>query len=126
MKNLLEKINKKMNSTENILCTLQCSFDLHVNRNCSRPGLLIATERRMLFYGVPISNFKNEIFEEFLYENISSLTMKKSIFGTRVRMYHNDEYLKFNKIINGDANIFIETVNTLCEQYMGEKNQKRK
>lgn len=53
MQKSLEKIKKQLDSTENILSVLQCSFDLYVNQNSSRPGILVATERRMIFYGPP-------------------------------------------------------------------------
>ncbi|ANC11209.1 MULTISPECIES: PH domain-containing protein [Bacillus cereus group] len=113
MQKSLGKIKEQLDSTENILCTLQCSFDQYVNRNCARPGILVATEQRMIFYGTPFMNFKNEIVEEFLYEGISSFTLKKNIFGIRIRMQYNDEFLKFNKITNADATTFVETVNIL-------------
>ena len=49
MQKSLGKIKEQLDSTENILCTLQCSFDQYVNRNCARPGILVATEQRMIF-----------------------------------------------------------------------------
>lgn len=113
MQKSLKKIKKQLDSTENILSVLPCSFDLYVNQNSSRPGILVATERRMIFYGPPLLNLKNEMVEEFLYEKISSFTWKKSIFGIRIQMEYNEEYLKFNKITNTYATTFVETVNTL-------------
>ena len=79
---------KKLDYDERPLCYLKCSLLTFVCRRGYRPGILIATNKRVFFYELNLGFWHTE---SFLYEDISS----------------NGEEVKICNIISGDVQRFM-------------------
>ncbi|HDR7315641.1 TPA: PH domain-containing protein, partial [Bacillus cytotoxicus] len=74
MNKILKEAKRLLDDQENILATLTCSVTGYiVTNNTPRPGILLATNKRIIFYGQASMHFKNELIEEFKYEKILSI-----------------------------------------------------
>ncbi|CAM3593580.1 PH domain-containing protein [Cytobacillus oceanisediminis] len=94
VKNQVEQL---LQDGENIIECLSCSF---VAYYCLVPqaGYFVATNKRLLFYGIPVSESKKELVEEFAYRKITSIEEKRGITGKHIHMYYNQDVFKFQQI----------------------------
>lgn len=60
--------------------------------------LLAATNKRLLFYGIPASGTTKDLVEEFAYINLTSIEEKRGITGRHIHMYYNQDLYKFQQI----------------------------
>ncbi|PAE26706.1 PH domain-containing protein [Bacillus sp. 7894-2] len=94
LKNQFEHV---MHEDENLIECLSCSLVAHY---CLAPqaGLFAATNKRLLFYGIPVSETKKELVEEFAYSHIASIEEKRGITGKHIHMYYKQDLYKFQQI----------------------------
>ncbi|PYD94876.1 PH domain-containing protein [Bacillus cereus] len=111
MNKILEAAKKLLDDQEIILDTLTCSVTGYiVTNNAPRPGILLATDKRIIFYGQAFMHFKNELIEEFKYEKILSIEKKRKIFDKKIIIYYKDEYIMFGQILSQNIEEFIEVI----------------
>lgn len=94
VKNQLEQV---LHDDENIIECLSCSL---VTYYCLVPqaGFFAATNKRLLFYGIPSAKTNKKFLEEFAYKNITSIDEKRGITGRHIHMYYNRDLYKFQQI----------------------------
>ncbi|ELC8442580.1 PH domain-containing protein [Clostridium perfringens] len=107
MNKLYDEAIKKLNDDERPLGDLQCSILTFIYREVHRPGVLIATNKRVFFYGL---NLGLEYTESFLYKDISSIEDKEGIFKEHIVMRVEGEKIKISNILSGNVDEFISIV----------------
>ncbi|MFJ8525299.1 MULTISPECIES: PH domain-containing protein [Bacillus cereus group] len=111
MNKILEDAKKLLADQESILATLTCSITGYiVTNNTPRPGILLATNKRIIFYGQAFMRFKNELIEEFKYEKILSIEKKRKIFDKKIIIYYEDEHIMFGQILSQNIEEFIKVI----------------
>ncbi|WP_410984042.1 PH domain-containing protein [Bacillus cereus] len=105
MENMLEQAKGKLYEGENIVSHMKCSLETFIYRSVMRPGVLVLTNRRLFFCGPDIAG--NTLFEEFLFDNISTIKVKEGLFGTRTSIQHGTEWVKIKHIQHVDPSVFI-------------------
>ncbi|MBY6050206.1 PH domain-containing protein [Cytobacillus firmus] len=97
MDNIKNQVKNVLHEGENIIECLSCSLVAHY---CLAPqaGLFAATNKRLLFYGIPVSETNNELVEEFAYSHITSIEEKRGITGKHIHMYYKQDLYKFQQI----------------------------
>lgn len=75
MNSVKSQVEHVLHEGENIIECLSCSLVAHY---CLAPqaGLFAATNKRLLFYGIPVSETYKELVEEFAYCHITSIEEK--------------------------------------------------
>ncbi|PWW26917.1 PH (Pleckstrin Homology) domain-containing protein [Cytobacillus oceanisediminis] len=94
VKNQVEHV---LHEEENIIECLTCSLVAHY---CLSPqaGFFAATNKRLLFYGIPVSETNKEFVKVFAYRNITSIKEKRGITGKHIHLYYNQDLYKFQQI----------------------------
>ncbi|MCM3089754.1 MULTISPECIES: PH domain-containing protein [unclassified Cytobacillus] len=97
MSSIINSFGTVLHEEENIIECLTCSL---VSHYCLAPlpGLLAATNKRLLFYGLSASESTKELVEEFAYIDITSIKEKRGITGKHIHMYYNDDFFNFQQI----------------------------
>ncbi|MDF2039912.1 PH domain-containing protein [Cytobacillus oceanisediminis] len=97
MNSIKNQVEHVLHEGENIIECLTCSLVAHY---CLAPhaGFFAATNKRLLFYGIPVSETNKELVEEFSYSNITSIEEKRGITGKHIHMYYNQDFYKFQQI----------------------------
>lgn len=67
------------------------------------PGMLLATNQRLLF-----SQYKNTFIAEFDYEKILSIETKRRIFDKKIIFYYEDEHITLGYITSSNVEAFID------------------
>ncbi|MES5895423.1 PH domain-containing protein [Bacillus cereus group sp. RP43] len=90
---------------EVIVSILKCSLTDYMNTHkVPYPGMLFATNRRLLFLG----QHKNTLIAEFEYEKIVSIETKRKIFDKKIIFYYEDEYITVGYITSSNIAEFID------------------
>ncbi|MBT2689413.1 PH domain-containing protein [Bacillus sp. ISL-47] len=94
VKNQVEHV---LHEGESVIECLSCSLVAHY---CLAPqaGFFAATNKRLLFCGIQVSETNKEFVEEFEYRNIASLSEKRGITGKHIHLYYNQDLYKFQQI----------------------------
>lgn len=97
MHSVRSQVEHVLKEGENIIECLSCSLVAHY---CLTPhaGFFAATNKRLLFYGIPVSETNKEIIEEFAYNQITSIEEKRGITGKHIHMYYKQDLYKFQQI----------------------------
>ena len=109
MNKFLDKARKKLDSDEIILSYLECSILTFVYRRVYRPGIILATNKKLFFYGFDLGDV--EFTEIFKYENISSIKVKKGVFKPSIVFYNDGEIIKLSNIVSENMDGFLEVLN---------------
>ncbi|WP_415348959.1 PH domain-containing protein [Clostridium perfringens] len=107
MSKFYDEAIKKLDYDERPLCYLKCSLLTFVCRRGYRPGILIATNKRVFFYEL---NLGLEHTESFLYEDISSIEEREGILRKSIVMNVNGEVVKIGNIMSGNVQRFMSIV----------------
>jgi hypothetical protein len=82
---LLKRASAHLASDEEVLVSVPGVYESEVlGQDFPRNGLLIATDRRLLFYG---QRFTGYDIESFPYENISSFEQGRNVYGGYVHFF---------------------------------------
>ncbi|EJQ08558.1 PlcR-regulated protein PRP2 [Bacillus cereus] len=116
MNPILTAAKQLLHKEEKILSTLKCSLTDYINTyKVPYPGMLLATSRRLLFYG----QSKNTFIAEFNYEKIQSIETKRRIFDKKIIFYYEDEYITFGYITSSNIEEFIDLLQRNCKTSTG-------
>ncbi|MBO1581336.1 PH domain-containing protein [Bacillus sp. XF8] len=108
MKNILDQAKERLLEDENIVSYLQCSLETFIYRSVMRPVVFVLTNRRLFFCGPDIAG--NTLFEEFSFDNISTIKVKKDLFGTKISIQHDTEWIKIKHIQHRDPSGFVKKI----------------
>ncbi|GLV66663.1 PlcR-regulated protein PRP2 [Bacillus mycoides] len=102
---ILTAAKQLLHKEEVIISTLKCSLTDYMNTHkVPYPGMLLATNRRLLFYG----QCKNTFIAEFEYKKIVSIETKRRIFDKKIIFYYEDEYITLGYITSSNIEGFID------------------
>ncbi|MCU5656077.1 PH domain-containing protein [Bacillus mycoides] len=105
MNPILTAAKQLLHKDEVIISTLNCSLTGYIiTHKVSYPGMLLATNRRLLFYG----QSKNTLIAEFEYKKILSIETKRRIFDKKIIFYYEDEYITLGYITSSNIEEFID------------------
>lgn len=109
---ILEKAKGMLDKDEELLICLECSIRTFIYRQVYRPGVLLATNKRLLFYGMNLSGV--ELVEKYDYDNISSIKEIKGVLKNSIAMNIEGESVKFSNILSNNKEKFIDIVKNKC------------
>ncbi|MEN1937557.1 PH domain-containing protein [Paenibacillus sp. 102] len=118
MGNVLDQAKERLLEDENIVSYLQCSLETFIYRSVMRPGVIVLTNKRLFFCGPDIAG--NTLFEEFSFDNISTIKVKEGLFGTKISILHGTEWIKIKHIQRADPSMFVRKVEEII--VAGRKN----
>ncbi|PFZ22248.1 PlcR-regulated protein PRP2 [Bacillus wiedmannii] len=105
MNPILTAAKQLLHKDEVIISTLNCSLTGYmITHKVPHPGMLLATDRRLLFYG----KSKNTFIAEFEYTKIVSIETKKRIFDKKIIFYYEDEYITLGYITSLNIEEFLD------------------
>lgn len=105
MNPILTAAKQLLHKDEVIISTLNCSLTGYmITHKVPHPGMLLATDRRLLFYG----KSKNTFIAEFEYKKIVSIETKKRIFDKKIIFYYEDEYITLGYITSLNIEEFLD------------------
>lgn len=112
MNPILTTAEQLLHKEETILSTLNCSLTGYmITYNVPYPGMLLTTNRRLLF----LSQYKNTLIAEFDYEKILSIETKRRIFDKKIIFYYEDEYITLGYITSSNIEEFIDLLRRKCK-----------
>ena len=105
MNPILTAAKQLLHKEEKVLSTLKCSLTGYmITHKVPYRGMLLATNRRLLFF----SQYKNTFIAEFDYEKILSIETKRRIFDKKIIFYYEDEYITLGYITSSNVEAFID------------------
>lgn len=105
MNPILTAAKQLLHKEEKILSTLKCSLTGYmITHKVPYPGMLLATNQRLLFF----SQYKNTFIAEFDYEKILSIETKRRIFDKKIIFYYEDEHITLGYITSSNVEAFID------------------
>ena len=121
MNKLYEEAIKKLIDDERPLGHLQCSISTFLYSEVHWSGVLIATNKRVFFYGL---NEGLEYTESFLYKDISSIEEEEGIFKEQIVIRVGEEVIKISNILSGNVHEFISIIRNninMKKEWINEK-----
>ncbi|MDE0230347.1 MAG: PH domain-containing protein [Spirochaetaceae bacterium] len=110
---LLGMAEQHFDSGEQALQTVFGAYETKIMGSDSvRNGILIATDRRILFYAKKLTGFE---IESFSYANISSFEMGKNMLGGTISFFASGNSVKVKWIKEGNVPAFVDTVRARME-----------
>lgn len=106
--NLTKVKDQLLEKNETILATIKCSLKVFIYREVLRPGLLVATDNRLIFVADSIEG--NELIEVYDYKKVEDMKLKKGLLNQSVSMKYDKENVSFKHLMSNDLNNFIEVV----------------
>ena len=108
MGNALNEITKMLENDESIISSLECSIRTFVYRQVYRPGVMVATNKRLIFKGLNLGDV--DFIEKFEYERISSIEEKNGLLKKSIIFYIDGESIKLSDILSDNSNEFLNVV----------------
>ena len=104
----LIQIEDILDSDEVIVSYLKCSLRTFTDREIYKPGVIVSTNKKVLFYGFKLGDIK--FIEKYPYKEISFIQEKEDILKSSIVMYCNNESIKVSNILSENINEFINIV----------------
>ena len=110
---LLKKAEPHFDNGERALQTVLGVYEItRMGENAVRPGILVATNQRLLFYAKKLVGYD---LESYPYANISSIDMGKNLAGTYISFYTSGNDVTLKWITQGDVRAFVDAVKAQME-----------
>lgn len=74
MKANLETVKEQLSGNEKIIDSIRCSLEVFIFRQTVRPGILVATDTKLIFCADSIAG--NELNEVYEYSDIKGITLQ--------------------------------------------------
>ena len=103
-----ETVQEHLKDGERIWGVMRCSLNIFIHRQVNRPGLLAATDERLIFCGDSLAG--DEILEVYPFENIKDIRFKKGFFRNSVIMDYQYDVIKFKHLLTTEAKAFIDQI----------------
>lgn len=116
MQNLLDRAKTILSSDEKVLDVLHGSLDVFEYRHPVRHGVLVATNKRLFFYGPDLVG--EAWINEYFYENLSKLKEKKNLFGvSSILFWNRNERVGIRNIQSNNLSGFIQIIQNKITNY---------
>lgn len=107
-KKLLTLARDHMDADEKVVASVKGAYETKIFGGDSvRKGVMIATDRRVLFYAKKLFGYD---FETFPYSNVSSIEGGKTMMGPHFTLFASGNKAAMKWITHGDTPRFIEVV----------------
>jgi len=101
---LLDQVGEHLDSGESVLGWVMGQYEAEILGSDSlRTGIMIATERRVVFYAKKITGFDLESFD---YSKISSFEQGKNMMGAVIKFFASGNQATLKWITKGDIDTF--------------------
>ncbi|OUM84664.1 MAG: hypothetical protein BAA01_05870 [Bacillus thermozeamaize] len=118
---ILEEAKKHLEPGEQVLEAVLGAYETKLmGKDTVMNGVLIATDRRLVFYGKKLMGYNLEVFP---YENISSFEMGKGILGYSLNFYASNNKVSVKWINQGDVKKLTEIVKEKIRKKKYEQGQ---
>ncbi|HDK7180863.1 hypothetical protein EXM36_18725 [Clostridium botulinum] len=107
MNKIYNEAIKKIDLGETVIGYLECSILTFVYRREYRPGIMIATNKRLFFYSLILGI---EYTDSFLYSDILSIEKKKGLLKETIIMRVNEDIIKLSYIRSENIDEFLNIV----------------
>lgn len=98
MPTLLDTVKNLLDENETILFHTQCSLSLFLYKGLSVPGVILTTNKRLLFIYKEKTESTALRYEEYLYERIDEVKERPYFFSSHIALYYNDDWVQFREI----------------------------
>ncbi|MFD0772032.1 PH domain-containing protein [Bacillus sp. CGMCC 1.60114] len=100
MSTLQDTIKNLLYENETILFHTKCSLSLFLGRLHSAPGVVLTTNKRLLFIYKETTESTPLRYEEYFYERIDEVKEHPYFFSSHSSIYYNDDWVRFERIYN--------------------------
>ena len=105
---LLKKAEAHFETGEKMISAVLGAYETKVlGADSVRNGIMIATNKRLIFFAKKLTGFDLEVFP---YGNISSFEMGKNLMGHHISFFASGNKAKMKWIKGGNVQEFVETV----------------
>lgn len=105
---LTEKAKEYLNPNEEIVAIVMGAYETEIlGSNSVRTGILVATNKRLVFYAKKLMGYE---LEDFPLSNISSIESGKNMMGHNISFFASGNKVKMKWINDGEINKFVEYV----------------
>ena len=102
---LVGQAREHLEQGEQVISAVLGTYEAKVlGQDSVRTGLLIATDRRLLFYAKKMGGYE---LESFPYSNISSFDQGKNMMGPNVTFFSSGNKVQVKWIKDGDVSEFV-------------------
>ncbi|PEA52675.1 hypothetical protein CON64_22355 [Bacillus pseudomycoides] len=98
MSTIQNTVNKLLYKNETILFHKECSLSLFLHKGSSLPGVILVTNKRLLFIYKKKTESNPPRYEEYLYEFTNEVKEHPYFFSSHISIYYNDEWVQFRDI----------------------------
>jgi len=123
IKKLTHLVREHLENDEEIQHTISGQYETKIlGQDSVRGGILLATNKRLVFFAKKITGFDLEIFP---YSNISSIEMSKGIMGYRMSFFASGNKVRMKwikEVDKGDVQRFVEYVKGNIGKKASDKN----
>lgn len=109
--NLATIIEQYVEKNENVLANIKCSLQVFIYREVLRPGLLVATDKKLIFVADSIEG--NELTEIYSYEKVENIMINSGLMNKSISMKYDAENVKFKHLMSNNVEQFIEEVQSI-------------
>ncbi|WP_060680016.1 PH domain-containing protein [Virgibacillus halodenitrificans] len=102
---------------ESIQVSLRCAMKTFIYRQVYRPGMLVATERRLIF--VADSTTGNELIEVFEYRDINDIRKKRGLLNSRIVLRYKTDIVKFSQFLADNDDLLVKVVKEMMVKNEG-------
>lgn len=100
---LQDTVKNILHEDETILYLTQCSLSLFLHKGYSAPGVILTTNKRLLFIYKEKDKYSPTRYEEYIYENIKEVKDHPYFFSSHIAIYYNDEWVQFRNIYDNNV-----------------------
>lgn len=119
---LTEKVKEYLNPNEEVVAIVMGAYETEILGSDSvRNGILIATNKRLVFYAKKLMGYE---LEDFPLSNISSIESGKNMMGHNISFFASGNKVKMKWINDGKIKKFVEYVRSEIGKDSSSNNSK--
>mgnify|MGYP001156477236 CR=1 FL=1 len=119
---LTEKAKEYLNPNEEVVAIVMGAYETEILGGDSvRNGILIATNKRLVFYAKKLMGYE---LEDFPLSNISSIESGKNMMGHNISFFASGNKVKMKWINDGEIKKFVEYVRSEIGKESSSNNSK--
>lgn len=108
LEKLTKKVKEHLESGEEIITGIKGAYETKImGQESARRGMLLATNKRIIFYAKKLTGFDLEVFP---YSNVSSIEMSKGIMGHKITFFASGNKATVKWIQDKDVQKFVSEV----------------
>jgi hypothetical protein len=96
-----------LDQNENIISYIRCSMDVFIYVQTIRPGVLVLTDKKLIFIADSIPG--NELIQVF-EKNKINLKVEKGLMKKKLVLRYNNDIYNFKNILSDDLHTFTKLV----------------